>query len=176
MNVQFCLDAVLSHPPFDQEEAASKTATLAFLRTHDRFWQRDNYAGHLTVSAWVVNPALSHVLLTHHKKLGRWLQLGGHIEAGDGSMLAGALREAQEESGIQAIEPLQTDIFDIDHHPIPAAKEPAHVHYDVRYLLVAKEMDFIVSEESHDLAWFALQNLPEINHSPDLVRMVRKLN
>ena len=81
------------------------------------------------------------MLLTHHRKFDCWLQLGGHVDEEDDSLLAAALRESREESGIQAIEPLQAMIFDIGHPPpIKTAKEPAHVHYDIRYLLVARTM------------------------------------
>jgi 8-oxo-dGTP pyrophosphatase MutT (NUDIX family) len=175
MSPQICAQAIASHIPSDPAEAQSITATLAFLREQDRCWQRDNFVGHLTASAWVVNDAMTHVLLTHHRKFDCWLQLGGHVDEGDESLLAAALREAQEESGIPAIEPLQTTIFDIGHHPINTAKEPPHVHYDIRYLLVARTMDFIVSEESNDLAWMPLAEVATMNHSTALRRMAQKL-
>jgi 8-oxo-dGTP pyrophosphatase MutT (NUDIX family) len=175
MDPQGCTQAIASHTPFDPTEAESIAATMAFLEGQPRFWQRDNYVGHLTASAWVVNLAKSHVLLTHHRKFNRWLQLGGHVDEGDESLLAAALREAREESGIQAIEPLQTHIFDIGHHPITTAKEPPHVHYDIRYLLVAKTMDFVVSEESNDLAWVPLVEVATLGRSTALQRMADKL-
>lgn len=173
---QSCAQAIASHTPIDPAEAESIIATLAFLKEHDRCWQRDNYVGHLTASAWVVNAARSHVLLTHHRKFNRWLQVGGHVDEGDESLLAAALREAREESGIQAIEPLQASIFDIGHHSINTAKEPPHVHYDIRFLLVAKSMAYIVSEESNDLAWFSLAEVATISPYTALSRMALKLN
>jgi 8-oxo-dGTP pyrophosphatase MutT (NUDIX family) len=175
IKLQSCAQAIASHAPFDPAEAASIAATLAFLEEHSRCWQRDNYEGHLTASAWVLNAAKTHVLLTHHRKFNCWLQVGGHVDEGDESLLAAALREAREESGIQAIEPLQTTIFDIGHHPIQTRKEPAHVHYDVRYLLVARTMAFVVSEESHDLAWVPMTEVATISRSTTLHRMASKL-
>lgn len=175
MNLQNCMQSISSQTPFDQEEAESIIATLAFLGEQSRFWQRDNYVGHLTASAWVVNQARSHVLLTHHRKFDCWLQLGGHVDEGDETLLAASLREAREESGIQAIEPLQATIFDVGHHPINTAKEPSHVHYDIRYLLVAKTVDFVVSEESNDLAWVPLAGVATISSSTALHRMAHKL-
>jgi 8-oxo-dGTP pyrophosphatase MutT (NUDIX family) len=175
MDLQNCIKTISAHTPFNEQEADSITATLIFLGGQPRFWQRDNYIGHLTASAWVVNAAKSHVLLTHHKKLNRWLQVGGHGEEGDGSLLAAALREAREECGIQAIAPLQNTIFDIDHHSIHTAKEPPHVHYDIRFLLVAQDMEFAVSEESYALGWFALDEVPTLSDSATLHRMARKL-
>ena len=175
MDPQSCIQSIAAHTPFDPAEAESVAATLAFLDEHDRCWQRDNYVGHLTASAWVVNPAKSHVLLTHHRKFDCWLQLGGHVDEGDDYLLAAALREAREESGIQAIEPLQTTIFDIGHHPIQTPKEPTHVHYDIRYLLLAKTMEFVVSEESNDLAWVPLAEVATVSRSTALRRMAHKL-
>ena len=168
LDPQNCAQAIASHTSFDPTEAESITATLAFLEEHHRCWQRDNYVGHLTASAWVVNAAKTHVLLTHHRKFDCWLQLGGHVDEGDESLLAAALREAREESGIQAIEPLQAYIFDIGHHPINTPKEPPHVHYDIRYLLVAKTMEFVVSEESNDLAWVPLAEVTTFSRSTAL--------
>ena len=147
---------------------------LEFLAAYDRFWQRDNYVGHVTASAWVVNQERSQVLLTHHKKFDCWLQLGGHIESGDLSLLSAALREAKEEWGIQAIELLQATLFDVGHHPIRPKQEPPHVHFDVRFLLVAKDINFVVSDESLD--WFALEDVPAISQSSALFRMVKKMN
>lgn len=115
--------------------------------------------GHLTGSAWLVSGDGQRVLLTHHRKLDRWLQLGGHAE-GDPDLAAVALREAQEESGIAALA-LEGDVFDLDRHLIPArGDEPAHWHYDVRFVVRAfGDETFIVSDESHALAWRRIDEL-----------------
>src|SRR5690606_9005529 len=116
-------------------------------------FERRRLAGHFTASAWLVDRAGRRVLLTHHRKLGRWLQLGGHAD-GDRDLARSALREAEEESGLGGLR-LVPRIFDLDRHMIPGYRDvPAHWHYDVRYVVVADGgEDFIVSDESHDLAW-----------------------
>lgn len=116
-------------------------------------YERRRLAGHFTGSAWLVDRAGQRVLLTHHRKLGRWLQLGGHAD-GDANLAAVALKEAEEESGLAdlVVEPV---IFDLDRHAIPArGDEPEHWHYDVRFVVRATgSEDFAVGEESLDLAW-----------------------
>ncbi|MBS0591331.1 MAG: NUDIX hydrolase [Proteobacteria bacterium] len=115
--------------------------------------ERHRREGHLTGSAWLVSADGARVLLTHHRKLGRWLQLGGHAD-GDTDLARVALREAQEESGLTDLA-VDLGIFDLDRHEIPArGDEPAHWHYDVRHVVRARASEaFVVSTESNALAW-----------------------
>ena len=115
---------------------------------------RERLEGHLTASAWLVDQAGARVLLTHHRKLGRWLQLGGHAD-GDRALPEVALREAREESGLADLRLQSPAIFDLDRHWIPERRDvPAHWHYDVRYVVRAGgDETYAVSEESLDLAW-----------------------
>ncbi len=139
---------------------------LRFLRSTPDCFERSNKEGHFTGSAWLVNPAGDKALLTLHRKLKRWMQTGGHAD-GDTNLLGVALREATEESGIGGICPVSEEIFDIDIHEIPgrpAAKETAHLHYDVRYLLRAPHEHFCISDESDDLAWWNRHEL-ETRHT-----------
>ncbi|PTR34232.1 ADP-ribose pyrophosphatase YjhB (NUDIX family) [Luteibacter sp. OK325] len=124
-----------------------------WLRGEPRPFHRETQAGHFTGSAWLVSADGERVLLMHHRKLQRWLQLGGHAD-GDAELPNVALREAQEESGLVDLEVLP-EIFDMDLHVIPARRdEPEHWHYDVRYVVVARGSEvFTVNEESLDLAW-----------------------
>lgn len=88
------------------------------------------------------------------------MQPGGHAD-GDTDTLRVAIREAEEESGIRGIVPVSCDIYDIDIHLIPArpaSEEAGHWHYDVRYLLQAPHEDYIISDESDDLAWWSVQD------------------
>ncbi len=135
---------------------------------------RGRLAGHFTGSAWLVSADGRRVLLTHHRKLERWLQLGGHAD-GDRDMARVALKEAQEESGLTGLSVEAGFIFDLDRHWIPERKGvPGHWHYDVRYVVRAgADEDYAVSDESHDLAW---RPIAEVAQDPDesLSRMAQK--
>jgi len=124
-----------------------------FVSLHADAAERHLAIGHLTGSAWLVSADGARVLLTHHRKLDRWLQLGGHAD-GDHDLARAALREAEEESGLcdLVVEPA---IFDLDRHQIPGrGSEPAHWHYDVRFVVHATASEeFTLSDESHALAW-----------------------
>ena len=144
------------HP--EQKITADKM--LNFVRSTPHCFERSHAAGHMTGSAWLLNPAGDKALLTLHHNLQRWMQTGGHAD-GDPDTLRVALKEAEEESGITGIVPITEEIFDIDIHLIPArpAKgEPAHFHYDVRYLLRAPHEQYTISQESDDLAWWSAED------------------
>lgn len=122
---------------------------------------RSRLEGHFTASSWLVDRAGTRILLTHHRKLGRWLQLGGHAD-GDRDLAQVALREAQEESGLPDLR-VEPDLFDLDRHWIPErGAVPGHWHYDARYVVRAgAEERFQVSAESIDLAWRSIVELAE---------------
>ena len=142
---------------------------LAFARDHADCCERTLPVGHFTGSAWLVSVDGERVLLTHHRKLGRWLQLGGHAD-GDGDLAAVALREAEEESGLSGLA-LEGGIFDLDRHLIPArGDEPAHWHYDVRFVVRASDEVFRVSEESHSLAWKSIAEIAADTTADDSMR------
>jgi 8-oxo-dGTP pyrophosphatase MutT (NUDIX family) len=129
----------------DQFEALLGDAEDPFIRAR--------LAGHYTASSWLVDRTGTRVLLTHHRKLDRWLQLGGHAD-GDRDLAQVALREAEEESGLNGLRG-EPAIFDLDRHWIPERGDvPGHWHYDARYVVHAGEDEnYVVSDESHDLAW-----------------------
>ncbi|MFE3828152.1 NUDIX hydrolase [Streptomyces sp. NPDC059092] len=133
---------------------------LNHLAAHpDGMWKACG-AGHLTASALVVDPERGRVLLTLHKKLGRWLQMGGHCEPGDTTVERAALREAGEESGIPELTLLPGGPVQLDRHPIPA---PCHWHLDVQYAALARPGAVeSISEESLDLRWFAYDEVAEV--------------
>ncbi len=143
---------------------------VAHLRTHDDGWWRDCRPDHLTASALVVEADRSRVLLCLHRKVGLWLQFGGHIEDDDSSVAGAALREAREESGIDALALISSAPVRLDQHAAPCDASARH-HLDVQYLAVAPVgAEPTVSSESLDVRWFAPDALPK--QTDDAVRQL----
>ena len=167
----------------EEREVVSQITNL--VTSHADCFERTCRPGHVTGSAWVLSHDRSQCLLVHHRKLGRWLQPGGHAD-GQSDIGAVALREAQEESGLVRLELQELDVelrpLDIDVHEIPARLdaagntiEDAHEHRDIRFLLLAEpDQPLVLSEESHDLRWFTRQECLNITDEPSVLRMLRK--
>ncbi len=134
---------------------------------------RERLEGHLTGGAWLVSGDGQRTLMTHHRKLGRWLQLGGHAD-GDIDMARVALKEAEEESGLADLS-VEREIFDLDRHWIPERRGiPGHWHYDVRYVVHAGGSEaYVVGEESLDLAWREIAPMAA-DDDASISRMARK--
>ncbi|CAM5426088.1 NUDIX hydrolase [Streptomyces purpurascens] len=137
-----------------------RQAYLDHLAEHpDGLW-KPCQAGHITASALVIDPEGGRVLLTLHRKLRMWLQMGGHCEPGDSSLAAAALREATEESGVSGLSLLPGGPVRLDRHPIPP---PCHCHFDVQYAVVAPPgAAHAVSDESLDVRWFGYDEVAEV--------------
>lgn len=172
---QALLKALDEYQPINQNDNEQRLRIREFVLSNEDCFKRSLTKGHLTGSAWLVNVEGDQVLLTHHKKLNLWLQLGGHAD-GQTDLLQVALREAKEESGINFIEPVSENIFDLDVHFIPTYKdEPAHFHYDIRYaFFTTKESKFTVSKESHDLAWVPIHQINHKSIDISILRMAEK--
>jgi 8-oxo-dGTP pyrophosphatase MutT (NUDIX family) len=164
-----------AYQPFDADDDQARGRILSFVLANADCFERSLLAGHVTGSAWIVDASRSRCLLTHHRKLERWLQLGGHAD-GQTDILEVAMREAREESGLLSLRPVTASIFDCDVHAIPARKaEPEHWHYDVRVLLEADDAELlVVSEESKELAWVALGEVAALGGDASVLRMVAK--
>jgi 8-oxo-dGTP pyrophosphatase MutT (NUDIX family) len=157
------------------EEAASVRETIGFVREHPDCLLRSCLPGHLTGSAWIVSADRKRTLLTLHGKLNKWLQLGGHAD-GDPDLLAVALREAREESGLTRLRVVSQGLFDVDRHWIPGrGAEPAHWHHDLRFMIEADPAEpLTISDESQALSWVEVAQVPGLNPEESMVRMARK--
>ncbi len=172
---QLQLTGVGYYKPVTAREVDTWDKLCRFRAEEPLAFGRDSRTGHITASAFILSPDFNNVLLTHHRKLDRWLQLGGHCD-GIADVPFVALKEAYEESGLSRIEPLRDRIFDVDIHEIPAhGAELTHLHYDVRYLYRAAEGEFKVSDESHDLAWVPLTQLEEYTDAASVLIVRDKL-
>lgn len=188
MHRQPLLTALRHYASCHPDESVMVTRFRRFVETHPRCFDRAlSSPGHVTGSAWIVDPEGEAVLLTHHRKLDLWIQLGGHAD-GDPDVLAVARREGLEESGLGMLEvidaPFALDApgdgglplpFDVDIHEIPARRqEPAHFHFDVRYAFRADSRAVVTSDESHALAWVPVGELDRYTRDASVQRMARK--
>lgn len=145
----------------DAEQRRLQQVYLEHLAKHPDAMSRECHPDHLTASVLVVSPERSRVLLTLHRRIGRWLQTGGHCEPSDDTLVLAALREGQEESGMEDLEIDPVPVL-LSLHEVPSCGpiRPSH-HLDVQYVAVAAHDDFTISDESADLAWFDVDSLPE---------------
>ncbi len=152
------------------------------VEAHKDCFERCCLPGHVTGSAWIVSHDRDSVLLLHHRKLGVWLQPGGHAD-GDADVLRVAMREAEEETGITGLRAASADTpLDVDVHMIPARHDsagvqldPAHEHHDIRFLLVAPPgAEPVVSDESHEVRWVPVSQLEAWTTEESILRMAHK--
>jgi len=169
------LEALLYQYNPTPEETWYKEKMLQFLDSYENCFQRSLAIGHFTASAWLESQDGRSALLLHHAKLDIWVQPGGHAD-GDHDLLAVAIKEAQEESGIFGIVSVSDQIFDIDMHRIPAnSKEAEHDHYDVRFLLkVVTDEQFVQNRESKAMQWIDKHTNQFPTQERSVVRMFEK--
>ncbi len=169
------LEKLSQFVPLDQRDSECRDRFVEFIKANQDCFERSLEIGHITGSAWIVNPGRDRFLLTFHKKLELWLQLGGHAD-GNADVFEVALREAREESGVSNIAPLSERIFDLDIHRIPEHKGVLeHLHYDVRFICEANDSkELTISDESHDLRWLTAEEVRERTTEESILRMLRK--
>jgi 8-oxo-dGTP pyrophosphatase MutT (NUDIX family) len=135
---------------------------LDHLGNHENALEKNCSPGHITASGLIIDPIQQRVLLTLHPKVGRWLQTGGHCEIGDVNVAEAALREAREESGIADLTLLGKSPIRLDAHAIDCRKDGGTIHFDVQYAVIApSDAIAVISDESDDLAWFGIDQLPD---------------
>ena len=169
------MNFLLKYDAPTEQQRLYRQAMLDFAAAHPDCFERSNLVGHFTASAWLLDKTGTKALLMHHRKLDRWFQLGGHAD-GDADLLRVAVKEAQEESGVEHIEPVSDEVFDLDIHEIPAnAKDPRHFHYDVRFLLQVKSDEQVQNNlESKELRWIGRDHAELPTQEESVVRLFRK--
>jgi 8-oxo-dGTP pyrophosphatase MutT (NUDIX family) len=149
----------------DPEQDQLRRDYLDHLARRSDGWSRSCVGAHLTASSLICAAAEGMVLLTLHKRLGRWLQTGGHIEASDPTLEAAATREAAEESGLADLS-LEPSPLLLSKHEVPCGPVRPTYHLDVQYLILANRLlSPGIGDESIDVRWFAHDQLPEVDHS-----------
>jgi len=158
--------------PESEPQEALRQAFLGFLAAREDACLRSCEPGHITASALVLDATAENVLLTLHPRVGRWLQLGGHCEPSDLSLVDAALREATEESGIRGLRIEPTPLH-VDVHGITCSLGLPTRHFDVRFLVRAPVgAKPVRSAESIDLQWWPVEALPSnVDTVPELVEL-----
>lgn len=158
-------------------EGPYRDAFLHLLQSTPAPYSREQFEpGHITASCYIIDDA-ARLLLHHHRRLDRWLQMGGHLEPGEMPVEA-ALREASEESGLRDLELAFDGIADLDVHVIPAGRgEPEHRHFDVRYIARTGSPDAIAmdAKESKALRWVGLDRAAALMKGEESLRVLRKI-
>ena len=175
---QTLVELLESYVSWDDKEEKHRQQILDVVRASPSWWHRRHVPGHVTASGFVTDPSLSLLLLHHHRKLDRWLQLGGHDD-GEQDPRRAVLREVREESGLAEFSFYgEGGIFDLDVHTIPNSKKmEAHLHLDCRFLLVADPNAALSRShsESKDLKWFPLDEAVQLMNEVGALRVVEKI-
>ena len=169
--------------PWNEQEAQDRAELLRRLKSGEALYTRDNAAGHLTASAWVVSPDRRQVLMAYHNLYNSWSWLGGHAD-GDHDLLAVALREVREESGLTAVRPVSRSIYSVeiltvDGHEKRGVYVSSHLHLNVTYLLEADPSVPVrrKPDENSAVAWFGLEEAVAASSEPWFrERIYKKLN
>lgn len=174
------LNLLETYKPFDATEAAHVVQLKQFLKESSNAYDRSNLIGHVVAEAWIVNPTRTHVALVEHGLSKIWIVPGGHCD-GNPDVQAGAIREAQEETGLTNLQPLLNGgLFDINVGAVPTREkswgiEPEHLHFDVCFAFEAPEnAPLKISEESDDLAWVAIKDIQHLKTLPGHYRRPTK--
>lgn len=174
---------IMAYRPCCEQEVRDREVMLDFVRRNDDAFLRTNLVAHMTASGWVVNPARDRVLMVYHKIYDSWSWTGGHAD-GERDLLAVALRECREETGVKNVRAVSRDIFSlevltVDGHEKRGAYVPSHLHMNVTYLLEADDRDAlnVCEEENSGVAWFTLDDALKASTEPWFVeRIYKKLN
>ena len=176
-------EQIKAYRPWNEQERQDQVLILDFLRKNPDAFYRTNLLAHMTASAWVVNPQRSKVLMVYHRLYDSWSWAGGHAD-GEEDLLAVALREVREETGVQRLRPVTEEIYSlevltVDGHEKHGRYVPSHLHLNVTYLLEAEEDQplRVCEAENSGVAWFSLADALSASTEPWFIeRIYKKLN
>ena len=176
-------EEIENYRPFNEQEKRDKKVILDFIGANSDAFLRSNLIAHMTASAWIVNSLRTKTLLVYHRLFDSWSWTGGHAD-GEEDLLAVALREVREETGVKNPRPVSEDIYSVevltvDGHEKHGEYVPSHLHMNVTYLLEADESEtlHICREENSGVAWFSLEEALAASTEPWFVeRIYKKLN
>ena len=176
-------EQIKAYRPWNEQERQDQAVILVFLDKNPDAFYRTNLLAHMTASAWVVNPQRSKVLMVYHRLYDSWSWAGGHAD-GEEDLLAVALREVREETGVQRLRPVTEEIYSlevltVDGHEKHGRYVPSHLHLNVTYLLEAEEDQplRVCEAENSGVAWFSLADALSASTEPWFVeRIYKKLN
>ncbi|WP_455198066.1 NUDIX hydrolase [Kaarinaea lacus] len=170
------LNLLKNYQPRFMDEVAFVRRAIAYIEQNENVFVRSAPV-HVTGSAWVVSPDREKVLLMHHRKYDHWFQMGGHAD-GDPDVINVALKECAEETGIDPdhIRLLDTAIFDVDLHDVPRIGQvQAHGHIDIRFVVeIDDTINIPGNNESHEVKWFTLYEVMQMNRFRSTYRMLEK--
>ena len=171
-----------AYAPCDAQEAADRQMLLRAIDALESPLTRDNPFAHFTASSWIVNPARDRVLMAWHNIYKSWAWTGGHAD-GEADLLAVALREAREETGIREIAPVKPEIYSIEVLPVNSHVKrgqfvSAHLHLNVTYLLEADDAQPLrpKPDENSAVAWLPLNEAADNKEEPFMAVIYHKLN
>lgn len=166
------IQKIREYKPFNEQEERDREVLLRLLSGVEDVYSRENLTAHMTASAWVVNENRDKVLMVYHNIYHSWSWLGGHAD-GERDLLAVALREVGEESGVIHVRPLSEEIFSleiltVDGHEKRGKYVPSHLHLNLTYLLEAREGDAlsVKADENSGVAWFSLEEAVKASTEP----------
>lgn len=176
-------EQIKKYRPWNEQERQDQAVILAFLEQNPDAFYRTNLLAHMTASAWVVNPQRTRTLMVYHRLYDSWSWTGGHAD-GEEDLLAVALREVREETGLQRLRPVTEDIYSlevltVDGHEKHGKYVPSHLHLNLTYLLEAEEDQplRVCEAENSGVAWFSLTDALSASTEPWFVeRIYNKLN
>ena len=167
--------------PYNEQEKKDKEMMLYYINTFENVLTRENEIAHMTSSAFVLNKERDKVLMIYHNIYDSWGWTGGHSD-GEKDLLAVAIREAREETGIKIANPITTEIFSLDVLPVVGHVKngnyvSAHLHLSVTYLLEADEEEELIikEDENSGVKWIPIDEVVDASNEPHMKKVYSKI-